>query len=133
VQHIGSSYYTIDTDDPNGLSTEDTIKIVKPEDIYHVDESNIYSVPSIVEQPYIPLDSNTPYLSSNPDSKLNFAPVIKIFNHGNDMSQPGESNPEITFPTNIGNSEFVNIPSIENEKGENDVIDFNKPMIIKKM
>jgi len=135
VQHIGSSYYTIDTDDPSGLPTEDTIKIVKPEDIYHVDESNIYSVPTIVEQPSIPLDSNTPYLSSNPDSKLNFAPVIKIFNHGNDMSQPCDSNADadIVYPMNNGgNNEFVNVPSII-EKEENDVIDFNKPMIIKKM
>jgi len=139
VQHMGSSYYTIDTDDSNGLSTEDTIKIVKPEDIYNIDESNIYSVPTVVEQPsnYIPLDSNTPYLSSNPDSKLNFAPVIKIFNHGNDMSQPGESNPEVGFPTNIGgNNEFINVPSIiekDNHNEDKNVIDFSKPMIIKKM
>ena len=135
VQHIGSSYYTIDTEDTNDLSTEDTIRIVKPEDIYTPDESYLYSVPTAD-----PLITNTsasaiPCLPPNDnDPKLNFAPVIKIFNHGNDMSQD-TSSPKMSFPDNP--NPVMSFPETIVEGGEtknvDTTIDFNKPMIIKKM
>ena len=138
VQHIGSSYYTIDTDDTNGLNTEDTIKIVKPEEIYTPNESYL--------QPNIPISNQMPIMNHNPnpyqnteDPKMHFAPVIKIFNHGNDMSQgPGSgsgSDPNQPMDPNLfmdptTNQNAIPIPDIE---PESNAIDFNKPMIIKKM
>ena len=133
IQHIGSSYYTIDTEDTNDLSTEDTIRIVKPDEIYCPDDSYLYNVPTI--NPSIP--STLPYLATENDPKLHFAPVIKIFNHGNDMSQDiptnTSTNPILTFPE-IPDASFT--PNVESEIKERDTetnIDFNKPMIIKKM
>ena len=134
IQHIGSSYYTIDTEDTNDLSTEDTIRIVKPEELYTPDESYLYSVPAVT--------TNTSAIPYNPipgldnDSKLNFAPVIKIFNHGNDMSQdtstpsPNPENPIMSFPEN---SYSPTIMEGGETKELDTTIDFNKPMIIKKM
>jgi hypothetical protein len=135
VQHTGSSYYTIDTDDVNGLSTEDSIKIVKPEDIYLPKDSYLYSVPNTQEIPssYYPNTNTNPYLSD--PNKMNFAPVIKIFNHGNDMSQSTET-PNDEFDLNPLSSVITNNTNSNlemNTEPNNDVIDFNKPMIIKKM
>jgi len=145
VQHTGSSYYTIDTDDVNGLSTEDSIKIVKPEDIYLPKDSYLYSLPNIQEIPstYYTNQTSPSYLSD--PNKMNFAPVIKIFNHGNDMSQSTESesqhqNPESfldplssIITNNTNHNSNGNTKTTMSKEADNDVIDFNKPMIIKKM
>jgi len=130
IQHIGSSYYTIDTENSDGLSTEDTIRIVKPEEIY--DQEDSFSVPPVE----YPVPTANPVQVPYTDPKLHFAPVIKIFNHGNDMSQDTASIPEMSFPTQLGGVgvteqlKDIEIPSISSDDA---AIDFNKPMIIKKM
>jgi len=141
IQHAGSAYFTIDTDNLQGISTQDSIRIVKPEEIYGPDESYMYSIPTNVnENGFIPVTNNN--CPNTTDPKLNFAPVIKIFNHGNDMSQDTSCPPEMSFPRKEGSDpgEFINtFPTSIAETfngGENkdkNEIDFSKPMIIKKM
>ena len=126
IQHIGSSYYTIDTDDTNDISTENTIRIVKPDDIYCPNDSYLYNVPTI--------NPSIPPTVPETEPKLHFAPVIKIFNHGNDMSQDIPTtntpmNPIMSFPE-IQDTSFS--PEIKDNDIETN-IDFNKPMIIKKI
>ena len=135
IQHAGYSHYTIDTDDMDGISTEDSIRIVKPEDIYSPNDSYLYSIPTATAtaMPEIPCLPTT-----TQDPKLNFAPVIKIFNHGNDMSQDTSSTPELSFPSNANNAtDYMHGNPTINESfqgGEDtNAIDFSKPMIIKKM
>ena len=134
VQHAGSAYYTIDTTDLDGISTADSIRIVKLDDIYSPNDAYIYSIPTNVESINHNENPYLPHLSANTtDPKLNFAPVIKIFNHGNDMSQDTATTPEMSFPT----PEYINtVPTTEEylKTGEDtNSIDFSKPMIIKKM
>ena len=132
VQHAGSKFYTIDTEDAAGLSTEDTIKVVRPDEIYTPEESYLYSVPHaepMYDQTPIYNPNNNPMYDHNPN--INFAPVIKVIN-GNDMSQ--DSTPEknnISIPTASPIPTFSNIitPAIESSSGE---VDFSKPLIIKK-
>jgi DNA-directed RNA polymerase II subunit RPB2 len=137
IQHAGSSHYTIDTEDMDGISTEDSIRIVKPEDIYSPNDSYLYSIPTaMAEIPTANVNANANVNATEP--KLHFAPVIKIFNHGNDMSQDTSSTPEMSFPSNENNAtEYINgFPTTEESfQGGDDTnaIDFSKPMIIKKM
>jgi DNA-directed RNA polymerase beta subunit len=138
VQHIGSSYYTIDTEDTNGLDTEDTIKIVKPDEIYTPNDSynpNINPIPN----PNLNINPNPnpiPYVNTE-DPKIQFAPVIKIFNHGNVMSQGSESGSGSDQNHNIDPNLFMdpnlNVNTTDDTFSEPEAIDFNKPMIIKKM
>jgi hypothetical protein len=134
IQHLGYSYYTIDTEDTNGISTEDSIRIVKPEDIYSPNDSYQYSIPTEYDSKFssfIP-----PSLPNTQDPKLNFAPVIKIFNHGNDMSQDTASTPENISYSNDNAMEYVNTNTNTNANTpsiKDDIVDFSKPMIIKKM
>lgn len=135
VQHTGDKFYTIDTDDLEGLNTEDSIQVVPPDQLYSPDDFT-YSVPYHLQQqqlqlnPTQPLDTNI-YPSSNTpcDTQINFAPVIKIINDGNDMSSSGpSSSPEI--PSHPLPNKNMN--PIETESG-NEPVDFDKPLIIKKL
>jgi len=122
VQHIGNKFYTIDTEQTGGLSTDQTIQIVDPADIYLPDENYTYSVPD-----------QTPYQKMETQPQINFAPVIKIFNDGNDMSQSGVDTETLpSIPTPFTNSSPVNEPIMDDTKKIAD-FDFSKPMIINKM
>ena len=93
IEHVGSNFCTINTEDDYHLNTEDTIKIVRPDEIYLPNENYTYSMPiDIPQQNNIPFNNNPivdPTLQTPPN--INFAPVIKIINDGNDMStQPFE-------------------------------------------
>ena len=101
IEHVGPSFCTIATEDDYHLNTEDTIKVVRPDELYLPNDNYIYSIPMD-----IPLDQEQsiepfhPPLFDNPNPNLNpntpnihFAPVIKIINDGNDMSQ--QSQPEM--------------------------------------
>ena len=63
---------------------------------------------------------------------INFAPVIKIFNEGNDMSQTSPNGNDIV---KMRGQEPQSIENLENESGvksSDEFIDFSKPIIIKK-
>jgi len=136
VQHVGDKFHTIDTDDLEGLNTEDSIRVV-PQDQIYPPEDYTYSVP-FAFQPQnpilgnMPLDPNTNttvYPSSNTpcDTQINFAPVIKIINDGNDMSSSsGTSSSSSEIPPN-------NLPTPTEMETKNEPIDFDKPLIIKKL
>ena len=158
VQHVGDQFMTIDTDNLNGLNVEDSVRVVKPEEIYNPNDSYLYSVPYVSAQqmnpmmsennimlnpqPFDSVVSGDPFVTLNPNEpKINFAPVIKIFNEGNDMSQGNEpthlapSSPKIiggnpnVIPTMHSKENTTPTANIENA---NSPIDFNK-MVIKKL
>jgi hypothetical protein len=147
VQHAGEKFHTIDTDDLEGLNMEDSIRVV-PKDQVYSPEDFTYSVPYAFQPQQsqnpipgnMPLDSNMyPSYNTPCDTQINFAPVIKVITDGNDMSSssgpsstseiPSNMNPFLSNPnpleTNISNS-----VSSENKMGP---IDFDKPIIIKKI
>jgi hypothetical protein len=147
IDHMGNKLITITTDDIDGLGVEDSLKVVDPSEIYPRNQEYVYmnTEPSY---PYEP-DMNTyqPYQNQfmpdsivpNPNAtKIHFAPVIKIFNEGNDMSQVGIPENEqmamdtIVNPFGIKTSQSN---SIVKDIGldENTLPDFNKSIIIKKI
>ena len=145
VQHMGDKFYTIDTDDLEGLSTEDSIKVITPNDIYSPNDFT-YSVPYYYPEHSLtqthaqtPIHTNHPY--DNP--QINFAPVIKIINDGNDMSSSStppnttsSSEPynQIDIPTVMGIPVPNTTPSDSSSyENKSDTIDFDKPIIIKKL
>ena len=157
VQHMGDQFVTIDTDNLNGLNVEDSVRVVKPEEIYNPNDSYLYSVPYVSAQqmnpmmsennimlnpqPFDSVVSGDPFVSLNPNEpKINFAPVIKIFNEGNDMSQGNEPTHSTPSSSKLigGNPNIIhathpveNIPPA-NIENANSPIDFNK-MVIKKL
>jgi DNA-directed RNA polymerase II subunit RPB2 len=135
VQHAGKTFFTIDTEDPEGLNTEDSIRVVPREQIYSPEDFT-YSVPydfqPQTQNPIpgfgnIPLDTNM-YPSSNTpcDTQINFAPVIKIINDGNDMSSS-------SGPSSSSENPLHNLPNPTETETKNEPIDFDKPIIIKKL
>ena len=142
VQHAGEKFHTIDTDDLEGLNTEDSIRVVPRDQVYYPDDFT-YSVPYAFQQPQqnailgnMPLDANMYPSSNNPcDTQINFSPVIKIITDGgNDMSSsncPSPSPSSEFLPSNISldPTTGISVPP-ENNTGP---IDFDKPIIIKKL
>ena len=142
VQHTGDKFYTIDTDDLEGLSTEDSIKVITPEEIYLPDDFT-YSMPySFAENPNTNMIQNqnmnpmpNPNQNMSPcDTQINFAPVIKIINDGNDMSSSSEP---VSGPAHIANANETLMPEQStgqaNINVEAEPINFDKPIIIKKL
>jgi hypothetical protein len=106
IDQIGAKYCTISTDDDYQLDTENTIKVVRPDEIYLPNDDFVYSIPMD-----IPLE-NIQNLNTNPQQfqqqqqqidtpSINFAPVIKIINDGNDMSTTATDTLPIPPPTSI--------------------------------
>ena len=99
IDHVGPNFCTISTDDDYQLNTEDTVKVVKPDQLYLPNDDFVYSMPYDISDPNyqnnhppIPLDNNVPINPNpNPNPTINFSPVIKIINDGNDMSQQSSS------------------------------------------
>jgi hypothetical protein len=136
---MGDKFYTIDTDDLEGLSTEDSIKVITPGEIYSPSDFT-YSVPYYY--PEHAYSSNEPaaipiHTDPLPNPQINFAPVIKIINDGNDMSSSTSALPEATATSN-SNPYNIDIPTASqipssSEENKSDTIDFDKPIIIKKL
>ena len=92
VDHVGPNFCTIATNDDYHLNTEDTVKVVRPDELYLPNDNFVYSVPVDImntnqTNPYIQDPLSIP-MQNNGQPNINFAPVIKIINDGNDMSQP---------------------------------------------
>ena len=103
ISTVGPNYYNISTNDTEHMkSVSESIQVVQPEDVYPYTDA-MYMAEKVdspatippYDDPYaqIPqLDSST--VSPNPNGNgIQFAPVIKVFNHGNDMSQTTGSGP----------------------------------------
>lgn len=151
IQKIGENMYTIDTTDLEHLKIEDSLKIVKPEDIYEPGNFVYARAPEEIEQPF--QIQMQPQLQMQPqpqpqiqpqmqqqmypsmqqypeDPKINFAPVIKIFNEGNDMSQPDTGSPFMPMQQKQQFEQQMFEPK-EEHPPEN-LLDFNKPLIVLK-
>ena len=149
IMTVGPNYYNITTTDTEKMdSISESIQVVDPADVYiYTDEmGQIDSLESPRTMPPVegPVEMAYPHMDGlstvNPGT-IQIAPVIKVFNHGNDMSQ--------TTGTTVGNEqdsiqEFTDTPSeMNNTTGTtNDssiqsgpvnppVIDFNN-LVIKK-
>ena len=152
IMTVGPNYYNITTTDTEKMdSISESIQVVDPADVYiYTDEmGQIDSLESPRTMPPVEEVMDMPYLQSqdlstvnpNPNGTIQIAPVIKVFNHGNDMSQ--------TTGSTVGNEqdsiqEFTDTPSeMSNPKGTSSessvqsgpvnppVIDFNN-LVIKK-
>jgi hypothetical protein len=139
VEHIGPNFCTIVTDDDYHLNTEDTIKIVRPDEIYLPDDNFIYSmpmdIPLAMNMNNIPTTNQMP-LENNPNiPNIHFAPVIKIINDGNDMSQQLASEPLTQTQPIIQTqtqTQSQSQPSLSEESELNtNEIDFSIPIIKK--
>ena len=140
INKSGNNLYTIETQDLDYLTVEDSIKVVRPEEVY---KPGMYDYPTTIKPET--MQELTPELYEDPinrgqiaikpfdDAKINFAPVIKIFNDGNDMSQTSGTTTDCTpYEQPIMD---IPIESSQNEHEQNDAIDavdFSKPIIIKK-
>jgi hypothetical protein len=165
IRHRGNRFYTIDTDDVTGLAVEEQVQVVRPEDIYLPGEFVYSSGKSAMgdvlaygqQQPQAQQAMAYPYgepAGVSSSGGINFAPVIKIFNEGNDMSQTGgepiaNTLPNLGVPSARGTMfdtptkrimgqgvsvvasplQKDNASSNDNDGGD---IDFSKPLIIKK-
>jgi hypothetical protein len=155
VDKLGDKFITIVTDDFDGLGTEESLKVVNPAELYTTEPEYTFINPNEQMDPnyqnynQIPMQMGNAYDGANaygsaniyedPNSrstKINFAPVIKIFNEGNDMSQTGEKEgPQnmmdpILNPFGIQTMPITNSLEIENKEM---IPDFNKNIIIKKI
>ena len=88
VKNVGDEFITIETDNPNGLSPEDIIKVVERGDLY---KEGDFSYDAVVR----PHEHGVPILPNSQTSQvvpagIHFAPVIKINNGGYDYSLNGE-------------------------------------------
>ena len=145
VDNVGPNFCTISTNDDYHLDIEDTIKVVTPDEIYLPNDNLIYSMP--MDVPYNSLEQSPmqpmqfPVQSDNANTpSINFAPVIKIINDGNDMSQqlPSSEYPNTIIQPSLpivshvinGNANEISNPTKKSELNVNE-IDFSIPIIKK--
>lgn len=136
---MGLNFCTIVTDDDYNLNTEDTIKVVRPEELYYPNDNFVYSMPVDVPIQQMMTSPQMMYQNQNVNPiptnspNIHFAPVIKIVNDGNDMSQQlvdPQQPPDIQM---IPKEVVVPLPD-ENNNNNNlntNEIDFSIPIIKK--
>jgi DNA-directed RNA polymerase II subunit RPB2 len=142
ITHIGDKFIKIEPQVTDGLSPKDDIKIVTAMDIYRPNDFS-YTQQDPYGQTSFPGIAQSPMFTGTP--AINFAPVIKIVNDGNDFStEPlqgagqGSSQDLVTSPNESIKTDFINRMSITKEdKTEDDAnvsgkIDFNR-LVIKKL
>ena len=144
----GNRLYTIETDDTHMLDAADTIKVVRPDQIYSIGEYgyNLYPQQQPQQQQYYdqeqqqqqqekqqqqPESYDQGHFYQDPTgngNNINFAPIIKIFNDGNDMTQ---TPPHLT--NKVSEEESAQQQTEQQEGGGGDgALDFTKPLIIQK-
>ena len=136
IDHIGPNFCTISTDDDYQLNTEDTVKVVKPDQLYLPNDNFVYSMPyDIPDEPIYPMPVDPNTINQNPinpntNPMINFSPVIKIINDGNDMSQsPAPSDQQTQLQQQLPISLPVSVPV--SEPLTTNEIDFSIPIIKK--
>jgi hypothetical protein len=116
IKNIGDKFITIDTDNTQGLETQDSIKVVTPMDIYKVGDysynnnqiqggnnNSIIPMP-LPNQPFVNGGNINHGVAPN-GGGINFAPVIKIMNGGSDYSNGQDAgNNEQQQPIQLGGS-----------------------------
>ena len=155
IRNIGDKFLTIETDDIQGLDTQDSIKVVTTSDIYKQGDFKYNS--SDENAGFMPLPKmalQSQMSGGYQDTPaINFAPVFKIMNGGNDFSsgeQPLTENNN-QQPTNIVNpissqggngnpiivkkDEQTREPAKTESSGGlvNGILDFGKNLFIKKL
>jgi len=121
VKDVGVRFITITTDNIEGLHDKDTIKVVSPMDIYRAGDFgynvNNNEMPSHSMPPMPPMPPMQSIHGGQHDGTpaINFAPVFKIMNGGNDFSS-GE-------PTNESNNITHNSSSITKPQEMNTITD----------
>ena len=155
ITQTGNNLYTITTKDLNWLTVADTIRLVKPNEIYlpgnydytssstdteslshlnqNSDQNQSHNQSQSQSQSQM-MDPHSTDIRRNyeqqPDNMqdsqmIHFAPVIKIFNDGNDMSNEGKEKTHHPLPL-----EEETKPA--GPEPEEDVVDFSKPILINK-
>ena len=124
------------------IVTRDSIKVVRPEEIFRAG-----SYGSAADNTNTPEYQTTPYYNNNTSQTqqetnpyyqeqlpmtmppINITPVIKVFNHGNDMSSTQQQTEEISNDNNTLTppAEVEEVPVAEEQ-----IIDFSRPLLIKK-
>jgi hypothetical protein len=155
IKNVGDRFITITTDNIQGLEDKDTIKVVTKIDIYRPNDFT-YNEPttSIVKNYNENMNKSTPLSIGGGIQEtvpsINFAPVFKIMNGGNDFSCGEPSSEVVTNPTEtkmntmntitdlaIASNPSINIKpnnhkpeTVSNEPTE--AVDFSK-LVIKKV
>jgi len=118
IKNIGDRFITIITDNLEGLDDKDTIKVVTALDIYRPNDFTYSEPVSETIPPYMNetgfLSTNSPKMSGGLQEvtpSINFAPVFKIMNGGNDFST-GENVNDNTNPNNIMNTEATKMNTL---------------------
>ena len=122
ITGISNGQIIITTDDNEGLADGDIFKSVLWSDIYRPQNPQVYQ-----SSPQTPMNGG-----------ILFAPVIKVFNGGNDTT---EDNGNSNSNSNSNNSKKKDmifkqdpIPEVEPEKSTmNTILDFTKSLIVKKL
>lgn len=145
ITNIGDKFIKIEPQTMDGVLPDDQVKIVTAMDIYRPGDFSYSNTPSNIPMGY-PVENQYYEQGGNGGGQtpIHFAPVIKIFNDGNDFSTDPNNN---SGGNNLANgsvaTDFVNnmVESNHNdnkgnkEKGsvdESGKIDFNKLVIVKK-
>ena len=139
IDHVGPNFCTISTNDDYKMKTEDTVKVVKPDQLYLPNDDFIYSIPYDIPDPDV-MDYNNnnvinPNLNPNPNPNTNihFSPVIKIITDGgNDMSSTSE-NPLLLPPPPplLQQEQIPDSPKTKTIEPILNEIDFSIPIIKK--
>ena len=120
ITKINEPFIHIETQDVEGLDTADTIKVVTGNDIQKLNDFIHTSPFADTVKPTAGLDENSQY-GGNPNNgnppTINFQPVFKIMNGGNDFSTGGETTEEISgganeYTVNNSTTSTSNIPNI---------------------
>ena len=141
INKTGNKLYTIETQDLDYLTVEDSIKVVRPEEVY---KPGMFDYPTTEKQSDAGIEELGPEMYAPiqqpiqsgvmDDAKINFAPVIKIFHDGNDMSQGGpvtNDQPQAQYQI-VPETPAETTDKTQTETTSNDIVDFSKPIIIKK-
>jgi hypothetical protein len=121
----GVDFVTINTEDGEGLSQEDKIKVVEPRDLYKEGDYRINFMRQVAEPAPFQRINMGETIPSIPGG-INFAPVIRINNGGSEYSaeHATENQPKVTFV-----NDEPGIPTIPTERGivfKKDIVD-SKP------
>jgi hypothetical protein len=112
IKSVGDRFITITTDNIQGLDDKDTIKVVNPMDIYRVDnfEYNGHTNENVPQYSGQSVNQHIPTMNGGLNEgtpAINFAPVFKIMNGGNDFSSGEPSNESNSSNHNSNNSSSI--------------------------